>query len=103
MNINLRELRLITNRLLDHVIDDRGVEEVDLVEDYYWTIAPEQRYKVDKDPLELEVGSLATDLEMVSSMLDNQNLPVAYLLTELAPLLNYVGERLASELAAKGG
>ncbi len=54
-------------------------------------------------PAQLDVGSLVDDWGFVSSLLEPDASPVAYQLTELAPLLAYVGEKLAVELAGKGG
>ena len=54
------------------------------------------------DPGELEVGDLADDWEFVSRLLQEENQPVAYQLTELAPLLAYLGEVLARDLSERG-
>ena len=55
------------------------------------------------DPGELEVGNLADDWEFVSSLSQANAPPVAFQLTELAPLLAYVGEALADQLSPRGG
>ena len=55
------------------------------------------------DPGALDVGNLADDWEFVSRLLREENQPVAYQLTELAPLLAYIGEALAKDLGKRGG
>ena len=54
------------------------------------------------NPGELDVGDLADDWEFVSRLLQEENHPVAYQLTELAPLLAYLGEVLAQDLGERG-
>ena len=54
-------------------------------------------------PFWISVGDLADDWEFVSRLLQEANAPVAYQLTELAPLLAYLGEVLARDLGEEGG
>lgn len=103
MDINLLDLKLITNRLLDHLIETRGLVNVQVKASLYWTIPAEERYKVNDDPRQLEVGSIEDNWKLISSILDQNNQPVAYQLTELAPILEYLGELLGEQLARKGG
>ena len=103
MEIDLLELRAVALRLLNHVIDTCGVTKISLDENFYWTVPADVAFKTDAMPTQLDVGSLADDWEFVSSLLRPDAIPVAYQLTELAPLLAYIGEKLAVELAAKGG
>jgi hypothetical protein len=63
--------------------------------------APE-RCRVEVDPGELDVGDLANDWELVARLLQEENQPVAYQLTELAPLLANLGEVLARDLGEQG-
>ncbi len=101
--IDLVELRAVVNRLLDHVIKTRGVRTLALERPYYWEVPAPERYNVEAEPAELEVGNLADDWAFVVRLLQRSNQPVAYQLTELAPLLDYVGQALADELAPSGG
>jgi hypothetical protein len=101
--IDLVELRVIVNRLLDHVIETRGRRTVVLERPYYWEVPTPERYNVEAEPAALEVGNLADDWAFVSSVLQGRTQPVAYQLTELAPLLDYVGQALADEFGPKGG
>jgi hypothetical protein len=101
--IDLVKLRQAVNRLLDHIIETRGIRAVALDDQYYWEVPPGVRYKVDVDPDELEIGNLADDWEFVANLLRADSPPVAYQLTELALLLEYLGEVLADDLGEHGG
>lgn len=91
-SINLRELQQLTNRLFDHVIKTRGVEMVELKQDYYWNIPADQLYDVKNDVKQADVGSLYADWEFVQPLTDKETEPVALQFTEVAPLLRYIGE-----------
>jgi hypothetical protein len=101
--VDLIELKKVVNRLLDHVIETRGVRAVTLGDRYYWEVPAPDRYRGEVDPGELDVGDLADDWEFVSRLLHEENQPVAYQLTELAPLLAYLGEVLARDVGEQGG
>jgi hypothetical protein len=101
--IDLVELKAVIDRLLDHVIETRGVRTVALEDRYDWEVPAPARYRTEVDPGALDVGNLADDWEFVSRLLREENQPVAYQLTELAPLLAYIGEALAKDLGKRGG
>lgn len=102
-SIDLNQLQKITDKLFDHIIRTRGIESVKLDSNYYWEIDQESLYDVDSQPTDLTIGSLKDNLGFLSSLLEEESLPVAYQLTELAPLLAYVGHTLAKDLAKYGG
>ena len=101
--IDLVELKAVVDRLLDHVIETRGVRTVALEDRYYWEVPAPARYKTEVEPGDLDVGNLADDWEFVSGLLREEKQPVAYQLTELGPLLAYIGEALAKDLGKRGG
>ncbi|MDF2782531.1 MAG: hypothetical protein K0S96_2336 [Geminicoccaceae bacterium] len=101
--IDLVKLRAVLNRLLDHIIETRGVRTLALDQECYWEIGAPARYDVGADPGEIEVGNLADDWEFVSRLSQANEPPVAYQLTELAPLLAYVGEALGEKFGPHGG
>lgn len=103
MEIDLGELKTIINRLLDHAIDKRGVTSVRLEKNYYWNISEESRYDMAIKVPDFDVGSLVDDWGFVSHLLDKESDPIVYQLTEVAPILRYVGESLGRELAKYGG
>jgi hypothetical protein len=91
-SINLRELQQATNRLFDHIIKTKGVECVELRQNFYWSVPAEQLYDVKNDLKQPDVGSLYDDWEFVQSLTQDATEPVAFQLTEVAPLLRYIGE-----------
>ncbi|HKU16525.1 MAG TPA: hypothetical protein VJQ52_19195 [Steroidobacteraceae bacterium] len=103
MEIDVVKLKSIIDRLLDHVIETRGVRRVELGSDLYWDMSEEVLYNVVDQPQELDIGRLSDDWELLSTMLEEDATPVAYQLTEVAPLLRRLGEVLGKDLAAKGG
>lgn len=102
MEIELRQLRDVINKLFDHIIATRGVSKVELGPNFYWNVPEDDLYKVENKPLELDIGSLEDDWEFVSALLKTDE-PVAYQFTEVAPLLRRIGEVLGKQLAEKGG
>jgi hypothetical protein len=103
MRIDLRDIRDVVIRLLGHVIDERGLTEVSLENHFYWVVPEDKKYNMDEKPSTLDVGSLADDWQFVEAILRDKNSPVAYSLTEIAPLLAFIGETASKQLARKGG
>ena len=103
MRLNLVELRAATNRILDHIIEDQGVTTLDRESVFYWAVSADDRYDMSKDPPGIDVGSLKDDWEFSSSILKGDSKPLALQLSELAPLLQCVGEILGPQLAKRGG
>lgn len=103
MRVDIRQLHAIVDDIFHHIIDKRGVDSIELDAELYWNIPEESRYDVLMNPPELDIGSLSDDWDLVSNMSKDDANIIAYQLAEIAPLLAYVGVRLASELAEKGG
>ena len=103
MEINLVDLKKVINHLLDHIIETREITSFELKNNFYWNIPSPDVYNVDIKPKELDIGSIHDEWEFLSDLLDNENQPVAYQLTELAPILRYIGDRLGDDLAKFGG
>jgi hypothetical protein len=103
MEIELAQLKVIVDRLLDHAINSRGVSKITVDKIYYWAVPEESRYNMEDKPSELEVGSLDDDWDFIKSLSNKQTDPVIYQLTEVAPLLSYLGETLSKEFAKDGG
>ena len=103
MEIELRRLQAVINRLFEHAIQTRGVEKVALDAEAYWSIDSDQVYDLAKEPAQLDVGSLSDDWEFASALLDPHCQPLANQFTEVAPLLRRLGEVLGERLAPEGG
>ena len=76
---------------------------IDLKHDYYWDVPNDQIYDMGRNTFNLDVGSLVDDWDFVSNLLDKETDPVIIQLTEVAPLLRYIGEVVGPELAGLGG
>lgn len=103
MEIDVVKLKSAIDRLFQHIIETRGVRRVELGSDLYWNMSEEALYNVVDRPQELDIGQLSDDWEFVSKVLEDDATPVAYQLTEVAPLLRRLGEVLGKELASRGG
>jgi hypothetical protein len=92
MRVTTDELRAAANALLQH-LDDTGYGVVDLDADYYWSVAPDQRYNVYEEPVDLSVGQLSDDLAEVRAIGTGEKEPIGYGLVWLSSVLRAVGER----------
>jgi hypothetical protein len=103
MRIDLRDVREIVIRLLHHIIEERGLTEIDLDSPFYWVVPENKKYNMDERPSAPDVGSLVDDWQFVEAILRDKSSPVAYSLAEIAPLLAFIGETAAKQLARQGG
>lgn len=103
MEIDIQQLRQVTIRLLDHLTETHGIKTVRIEQPYYWELPTPESFDIGKEPDKPNVGSLADDWDFLSGLLDSGTDPVAYQLTELAPLIRYLGVKYGRELAYKGG
>ena len=61
LSIEISELRLVVNRILDHIENDLGQAQVTLDQDDYWDVANAERYDFTKVPENFEHGQLRDD------------------------------------------
>ena len=92
IEIEVKQLQQITNRLFEHILVNRGISKITLDKNFYWDIPSDQLYAIERSP-ELGMGSLEDDWEFVSDLLDSDSEPVSLSLTELAPILRFLGEK----------
>lgn len=97
MKIQLSELRRAANALFDH-LEQTGRTELEVTEDFYWSIPEKQLYSVYAPPpeSELTVGQLSDDWREVVKIASGQRPPLAYGLVWLSSLLRIVGSKLVS-------
>lgn len=93
-NINISELRLVIERILNHIERDLGKAEVVLDEDDYWDVADEERYNFSKTPKNFEHGQLRDDWEFLLPIIKNEDRAFALMLMHVAPLLRRIGEQI---------
>lgn len=92
--VSIRELRAVTNLLLDHLEDVVG-SEVTLSEDYYWYIQTDQVYNAaeDPDPSKFSMGQLTFDWDDLRKFLDAENYgPMSYGFVWLACIMRAIGD-----------
>lgn len=94
--INVKRMRAAVNAILDHLIEDLGIEKVAINdgEDFYWECPPTEAYDASKKPAELDAGRLSDDVDFVNLIQRGQCGDVAYNLVHVAPLLRYIGEKI---------
>ena len=90
--INLVQLQAAINQILDYLTKQKGVQAVALEKDMYWNVPTDALYFVDKQPSELDIGSLYDDWEFVQANTIGASEAVPLQLTEIATLLRYIGE-----------
>ena len=102
MKISLTELRIIINRLLDHIIEVQGKTELEIRQPFYWNLPSSTLYNLNlqSDELKADVGSLADDWALLHSLLNTNTDPVPYQCTEVAALIRFLGES-GNELSDK--
>jgi hypothetical protein len=93
--VDLHRLKAVVTRLLDEAITDHSSAEFKLDENFYWTVDPVKQFDMSSTPIAEHVGSLHDDWEMTHWMADEPTRVGSYSLTEVAPLLAYVGNKLA--------
>jgi hypothetical protein len=97
MKIQLSELRQATNVLFDH-LERTGRTEIEVTEDFYWSIPEKRLYSVYSPPpeSELTMGQLSDDWNELTKIASGKSPPLAYALVWLASLLRFIGTKLVS-------
>lgn len=93
MKVSIGELREISNRLLDHV-ESLGVKDVDLSQDYYWTLPQDQLYDPNLTTPNPSLGQLTDDWNELQLIKRGERPPVAIALSWLSAVLRAVGEQV---------
>jgi len=96
--INLKVLKSAINAVLDHLVEDLGIENVAIEDetDSYWDCPYPEMHDVSMQPADLTVGRLSDDFDSVKLVRRGQSADVSYNLVHIAPLLRYIGERIKS-------
>lgn len=93
--VDLQRLKAVICRLIDELASQTGSESFQLPEtDFYWTIPAEMKLVGEgQQPSTLHVGRLRDDWEMILTIADQpmNQVMTPYSLTEVAPLLDYMG------------
>ncbi len=100
--IDVRKLKASIDALLDHIIDS-GIERLDIETQYYWQVEESREYDFQRQPEGYAVGDFYEDVATMEQVLSNKEHVLAYTLTELAPIVAYVGKAAGRKLAPTGG
>jgi hypothetical protein len=86
--ISIDVLRKTINGIFEFIENEQhGGAEIELKQNYYWSITDDVLYSMEEPPKQLAVGSLADDYEFVlsASKSADQQLPIVFM--HIAPLL----------------
>jgi len=95
MKIRISELREVANLLFDH-LERSGHVEVDVDQDFYWSIPDDKLYSVYEEPSGFTVGQLSDDCQELRKISSGQKQPIAYALVWLSSVLRFLGTRIVS-------
>ena len=96
--INLKVLKSAVDAVLDHLMEDLGIENVAIEDkkDSYWDCPYPEMHDVSMQPGDLTVGQLSDDFNFVRLVRRGHSADVSYNFVHIAPLLRYIGETIKS-------
>jgi hypothetical protein len=97
MHITLDELEQHFHTMVGH-LKALGVRSIELKWDFYWDILYPKRYEVYEKPVEITLGQLTHDHEMLVRLANSEFDPVIYNFVQLAAILRAIGEMGELEL-----
>lgn len=94
--IDVRTVKTAVNAILDHLIEDLGVQKVVIAEeeDFYWDCDALDLHDRSKPPILEEFGRLKDDVEFLRSVRRGRSGDASYSLIHVAPLLRYIAEKV---------
>ena len=92
--IVISDLRLIFNAIFDSIENDLGFKDVTLNKDYYYSIPDADRYNMQCDPVDYNVGQLFEDWDFLKIILKDGSMATPMNLIHLAPLIDYLATQV---------
>lgn len=92
--IDVRQLKEAIKAILDHVVEDLGIEKLGIDEDFYWDIAESALYDFSKNPTNVSIGSLVDDVEFSKNVQRGAGADNTLNLVHIWPQLRYVVHKL---------
>jgi hypothetical protein len=89
-NISIDELRTVANYFFDYLENNMNIKNVEVTEDYYWSVLHQHRYDIDQQPGKLGMGQLSEDLYFLKEILKNKDLAAAPNLSHLCAVLEFM-------------
>lgn len=95
MKIKREELQAITALFLKK-LEDSNIDEVELTEDFYWSVDSDKLYNPYKSPKKknLTLGQLSHDWESLVELLEADKEPNSLQLRWLAEMFRYLGNKV---------
>jgi len=95
MKININDFQNALNVIFERLKDDNGENfELELNEDYYNFIPTEKLYNIDGLTVEVTIGSLFEDFELLNKFKSESHYSVPTDLIKFSSLIRYIGENL---------
>ena len=91
MIIELNKLQHAIQCIFEH-LSERGVDSVEISEDFYWNFNCDEVYDPMKSPSDLDLGQLSDDWNRLLSIVNGDNPALGYSLVWAAPILRRIGE-----------
>ena len=88
MKINIDELQKVTIFLLSKLKENSG-EEIEISNDYYWSILDDELYNPYEKPTDLTLGQLSDDLEEIKRLINSDD-AIMYDLKRLAVIFKAI-------------
>ncbi len=93
MKIDIRKLQEISNKVFSHIYE-MEIEEFEIIDDYYWDMAEEDLYDIQKEPSSHDLGQLSDDWRDLEKLLENNREPLASDFIDLAMILRAIGQNV---------
>lgn len=96
MELEIRDLKKVTDAIFDHIINDLKIEKFTIEEkkDFYWNVPSDKLFAVTDPQPQLDVGRLSDDWEFLEPILKDKIQAVALMMMHVAPLLRHMGEEI---------
>lgn len=91
--VNISKLKIITE-LLFKKMEMHGIEEVEILEDYYWYIPKDLVYNPNEDPVDFTIGQISYDWDTLCKTLDEDRAPIMHELVNLSIIFRFLGDYL---------
>lgn len=95
MQIEIERVKCAINRILEHIIENKG-EKIKLDDDFYWNISREEIYNPYQKPKKFDIGQLSDDLMEINKIASGENSPISFGLVWASSLLRAIGEKIVS-------
>lgn len=93
--INFHDLKVIINKIFDHLEKDVGVTELDIGDSFYHNIDISEKFENFGIPPEPGLGDLIDDLEFLLPLVEqDREMAVSLMFMHISPLLKYIAHRI---------